>query len=109
MSRLRFVFALALLAVPGAVLALDPNVAAPPIAKKVPHKLEQHGDTRIDDYFWIKDKTQALYYCKYEDADANPQALAFQPDWIKEAMGLRVIPEDEASQITVTSAEPAGS
>ena len=30
--------------------------AAPPAAKKVPHKSELHGDTRIDDYFWLKDK-----------------------------------------------------
>ena len=34
------------------------------------------------------------------------QAVTFQPDWIKEAMGLRVIPEDEAADITVTSGEP---
>jgi hypothetical protein len=64
------------------------------------------GSNETEYWFWIKDKSQALYYCKYEDADANPQAVAFQPDWIKEAMGLRVIPEEEAAQITVTSAEP---
>jgi outer membrane lipoprotein-sorting protein len=69
-------------------------------------KVGDLGSNETEYWFWLKDKTQALYYCKYEDADANPQAVAFQPDWIKEAMGLRVIPDDETNQITVTSAEP---
>jgi hypothetical protein len=67
------------------------------------------GSNETEYWFWIKsfDKTQrALYYCNYDEAEANPQAVTFQPDWIKEAMGLRVIPEDEAADITVTSGEP---
>jgi oligopeptidase B len=28
----------------------------PPIAKKIPHELEKHGDLRIDNYFWMKDR-----------------------------------------------------
>jgi hypothetical protein len=66
------------------------------------------GSNDTEFWFWIKnsDKTQrAIYYCNYDEADANPQAVTFQPDWIKEAMGLRVIPEEEASEITVTSGE----
>src|SRR5262249_34646132 len=70
MPPFRFAFALALLAAPVAVFALDPSAATPPVAKKVPHKLEQHGDTRIDDYFWIKDKTNkdVLAYLEAENA-----------------------------------------
>ncbi len=26
-----------------------------PIAKKIPHKMEMHGDTRIDNYYWMRD------------------------------------------------------
>ena len=26
-----------------------------PIAKKVPRALENHGDTRIDNYYWMRD------------------------------------------------------
>lgn len=25
-----------------------------PIAKVIPHKLEKHGDVRIDNYYWMK-------------------------------------------------------
>lgn len=27
----------------------------PPIAKKIPHEMEIHGDTRIDNYYWMRD------------------------------------------------------
>jgi hypothetical protein len=67
----------------------------------------QVGDLGSNDteyWFWFRDKTQkAIYYCNYDEAEANPQAVSFQPDWIKEAMGLRVISEDEASRISVTT------
>lgn len=71
MSRFRSALALVLLAAPGAlVFALDPSAGAPPVAKKVPHKLTEHGDTRVDDYFWIKDKTNkdVLKYLEAENA-----------------------------------------
>jgi oligopeptidase B len=77
MSRFRFVPALLLL-VPGAGLALDPNLGPPPGAKKVPHRLEQHGDTRIDDFFWIKDKTNKDVL-KYLDAENAYTKVALKP------------------------------
>ena len=27
-----------------------------PVAKKNPEKLEKHGDVRVDDYYWMKDR-----------------------------------------------------
>ncbi|MCC3861977.1 S9 family peptidase [Pseudemcibacter aquimaris] len=29
--------------------------AMPPVAKKIPHEMEIHGHTRIDDYYWMRD------------------------------------------------------
>jgi hypothetical protein len=64
------------------------------------------GSNEGEYWFWIKEKTQkSIYYCTYDEADANPQAVSFQPEWIKEAMGLRVISEEEASEITVTDGD----
>ncbi len=31
--------------------------AAEPVAEKIPTKLKKHGDTRIDNYFWMRKKT----------------------------------------------------
>ncbi len=30
--------------------------ASPPVAKVAPHELKAHGDTRVDNYFWLKDR-----------------------------------------------------
>ena len=42
----------------------------PPIAPKIPHKLVLHGDVRIDDYFWMRDKTNpaTIQYLEAENA-----------------------------------------
>src|SRR4249920_1029934 len=41
-----------------AVTATIPAAAAdaPPVAPKQPHKLEIHGDTLVDEYYWLKNK-----------------------------------------------------
>ena len=26
-----------------------------PIAKKIPHAMTLHGETRVDDYYWLRD------------------------------------------------------
>ncbi|WP_312691644.1 oligopeptidase B [Kosakonia sp.] len=31
----------------------------PPKAKKIPHAMTVHGDTRIDDYYWLRDDTRS--------------------------------------------------
>lgn len=42
----------------------------PPIAKKVPYRLEAHGDIRIDDYYWLREKEnpEVLEFLKAENA-----------------------------------------
>jgi oligopeptidase B len=53
------------------------NVAAkiavmPPIAKKVPYKMTVHGDTRIDNYYWMRDDErkapEVISYLEAENA-----------------------------------------
>lgn len=67
MPRVRFVWA-GLLALPAAAVAADPP--APPAAAVKPHKYELHGDTRTDDYFWLKEKTnpEVIKYLEAENA-----------------------------------------
>jgi hypothetical protein len=31
----------------------------PPMAKRVPKEIVTHGDKRVDDYFWLREKTNA--------------------------------------------------
>ncbi|HNW45295.1 MAG TPA: hypothetical protein PKI19_12380, partial [Elusimicrobiales bacterium] len=41
----------------------------PPRAPKIPHKLEKHGQVRVDDYYWLKDRKDpaVLAYLKAEN------------------------------------------
>lgn len=34
----------------------DPSLSVPPVAKAVPHTTTTHGDTRVDNYFWLRDR-----------------------------------------------------
>jgi oligopeptidase B len=70
MSRFRFVLPLFLLAGTSLALALDSPSPTAPVAKRIPHELELHGETRTDDYFWMKDRRnpQVLEYLKAENA-----------------------------------------
>ncbi|HBA60475.1 MAG TPA: oligopeptidase B [Elusimicrobia bacterium] len=51
--------------VPGAVS----RAAEPPRAKKIPFKLEKHGQARQDDYYWLKDREnpEVTAYLKAEN------------------------------------------
>ena len=42
----------------------------PPVAKIVPHELTSHGDTRVDDYYWLKEREnpEVIAYLEAENA-----------------------------------------
>lgn len=31
----------------------------PPVAKKVPQELVEHGDARVDNYYWLRDDSRS--------------------------------------------------
>ncbi|HEV7240015.1 MAG TPA: S9 family peptidase [Thermoanaerobaculia bacterium] len=49
------------------------EVVTPPVAKKVPKTIAIHGDERVDDYGWLRDKASAetLAYLEAENAYAD--------------------------------------
>jgi len=68
-------------------LAADPPATAlvrPPVARKEPHKIEIHGDTLIDDYYWMRNKgtpeveTILKAELAYADAFMKPTAALQQ-------------------------------
>jgi oligopeptidase B len=66
-------------------------VPVPPVARKVPKVDEVHGDRRVDDYFWLRDKTNpdvAAYLAAenaYTDAVMKP-TMALQDALYKEML-----------------------
>jgi oligopeptidase B len=51
----------------------DQQVSQPPKAKRKPHKIEKHGDVRVDDYYWLrsKDDPEVFDYLKAENEYAE--------------------------------------
>jgi hypothetical protein len=55
------------------------------------------------DEFWIwtsQSKEKEFFVGRFDDTGQLAPGLIFQPDWITEAMGLRVVPEDEKKAVT---------
>ena len=62
------------------------SVNNPPKPKKIPYKLEAHGDIRIDDYYWMRDDTRSDpelisylesendYFQKWQDSNVDYQS-----------------------------------
>ena len=59
----------------------DLNAAKPPEAKKIPYKLEKHGQVRVDDYYWLKDRKnpEVMAYLKAENAYAEAALKHTEP------------------------------
>ena len=67
------------------------------------------GSNDREFWFWAKDSPdKSVYFCQYDESGSSPMAVGFQPDWIVEALGLRVIPESEAATIKVEPGLAAG-
>ena len=57
----------------GVGMALGKGPGKPPVAKKVPKKTEIHGQTLVDDYFWMREKSnpEVIAYLEAEENYAN--------------------------------------
>ena len=64
----------------------------PPIARKQPHRLEIHGDVRVDDYYWLRerDNPEVTAYLEAENAyvvERFGYTQAFQAELFDEIKG----------------------
>lgn len=72
----------------------------PPVAKKVPYKLEKHGHIREDEYYWLNDREnpEVIDYLNQENAyyqNATAHTKEFQEQLFQEMKG-RIKEDDES-------------
>ena len=72
----------------------------PPIAERIPKKMEIHGDVRIDDYYWLNEREnpKVIDYLKAENAyydEVMAHTKQFQEDLFEE-MKSRIKEDDES-------------
>ncbi len=72
----------------------------PPIAKKIPKKLEKHRDIRIDNYYWLREREnpEVIKYLEQENAyyDEMTQETKELENSIFEELKSRIKQEDES-------------
>src|SRR5262245_44997793 len=53
--------------------AIDLRISSPPMSEKRPKTITVHGDSRTDDYFWLRDKNdpKVVAYLRAEDGYAE--------------------------------------
>ena len=73
---------------------------APPKAKKIPEKLEKHGDIRIDNYYWLRERNnpEVIQYLKDENSYFEAQTAGYKPleNRLFEELKARIKQEDES-------------
>lgn len=72
----------------------------PPVAKKVPKELTIHGDTRIDNYYWLNDREdpEVIAYLEAENAykEAVMKHTVPLQEKLFEEIKSKIKPEDES-------------
>ncbi|KIG12809.1 Protease II [Enhygromyxa salina] len=79
------------------------NEPAPPIAKRVAHELVAHGHTRVDNYYWLRDREdpEVIAYLEAENAytqAATAHTATLRADLLAELTG-RVVPDDSTAPV----------
>ena len=77
-----------------------PDVAGPPMAEVRPTELEQHGDVRVDNYYWLRerDNPQVIEYLNAENT--HTEAVMAHTEDLQEALYDEIvarIKEDDES------------
>jgi oligopeptidase B len=86
-----------------ATVARAPTPPLPPVARKVPHVRELHGDRFVDDYFWLREKgtSDVERYLRAEDAFAEEglSSLAGLRQQLFEEIVSHIAEDDESAPL----------
>src|SRR6266568_4974499 len=88
-SRVRLTFAVAAL-VPSVALAQTPATSTtaltPPVAAVRPHRFDEHGNVRVDPYYWLKDRNNPEVIKYLEDENAYTKAVMAHTEALQERL-----------------------
>jgi len=80
------------------LLSCGPTTTVAPVAEKRPHELALHGDVRVDDYYWLRERTdpEVLAYLEAENAYTKEVMADTEPlqHELYEELKNRIQPDD---------------
>src|SRR5262249_6036486 len=86
---------------PARAAELDPLAAKAPVAKKVAHTETLHGDTRADDYYWLREKTNPEVITYLEAENAYTAAVMKRTEPFQEALYREMLGHIKETDLSV--------
>jgi len=84
------------------LFAADPNVK-PPVAKIVPKQITQHGETRTDNYFWLRDRKDPDTIPYLEAENRYTEAVMKDTDKLQSKLYSEILGHIKETDLTVPS------
>ena len=75
--------------------------AAPPVCEKRPHRLEAHGDVRVDDYFWLNQREDPEVLAYLEAENAFTEARMAPTEALQEELFDELVSRIQETDVTV--------
>ncbi len=73
----------------------------PPIAKRIPKKTTIHGDVLVDDYFWLREKTNPEVIAYLEAENAYTEAMMKPTEALQEALYKEMLARIKQTDLSV--------
>lgn len=75
--------------------------AAPPIAERVPKDVSVHGDRRIDDYFWMRERSDPKVIAYLEAENAYTEAMTAQLGPLQDRVYAEILSHIKETDLSV--------
>lgn len=74
-----------------AIAQPDVNTAKPPVARRAPRTTMIHGDTLVDNYYWLREKSSKEVVAYLEAENAYTAAIMKATDGVQAALYLEMV------------------
>ena len=84
-----------------ATLAVAETRVAPPVARRVEHRIARHGETVEDDYFWLREKSNPQVIEYLEAENAYTKAMTAGQKALEETLNQEMLGRIKQTDLTV--------
>ncbi len=88
---------------PAAEPAAEPAVAPPPVPERRPVELEAHGDVRVDEWYWLRDRDDPAVIDHLRAENAHTEAATAHTSALQEALYDEIVARIEETDLSVPS------
>jgi oligopeptidase B len=88
---------------PAAEPAAEPAVAPPPVPERRPVELEAHGDVRVDEWYWLRDRDDPAVIDHLRAENAHTEVATAHTSALQEALYDEIVARIEETDLSVPS------